>query len=107
MKLFEDIQRVTEVETKRKVVVSASFSLVLDNKTDVTILILSSQQSFVGYPLLAGETIEVENIPQASEFYVFIPNTEIEKNQGLYIISRPFLDSKKPEENNTVIFNRP
>jgi|GEM_PF-3407972 len=105
MRLFENIQRVVEVGSVTKVVVPASFSMVLDNKTDVPAIIYHSQNSKIGFPLLAGETLEIERIPEAADFWVKIEDTMIKDNQGLYILSRPFIENNNPEENNTVIFN--
>lgn len=104
MKLFENIQRVVEVGKLTKVVVPASFSLVLDNKTDVPVIIYDSQSSKIGFPILAGESMEIENIPEDSEFWIKMRETEIKENQGFFTISRPFIEAT--EENNTVIINQ-
>ena len=106
MKLFESIQRVVEVGKVTKVVVPASFAVILDNKTDATVLFYESQYSKVGFPLASGATWELERIPEPSETWVEIEETEIKENQGLFVVVRPYLDVEKPEENNTVIMNQ-
>ena len=110
MKILENIQRFTEVGKATKVSVPASFSIILDNKTDTTVLFFESQFAKVPFPLSSGSVMELENIPESAETWIFIEeqeNLEIGKNQGLYVVCRPLLNTEeKAEENNTVIINK-
>lgn len=106
MKLFENIQRFVEVGKVTKVVVPASFSIILDNKTEASVLVRESQFSKISFPVLAGEEMELERIPEPAETWIEILDTEIKEHQGFYVVCRPYLDVERPEENNTVIMNK-
>ena len=106
MRLFESIQRVVEVGKVVKITVPASFSLIIDIKTEAIATLFSSQGSKIGFPLSPQSSIEIERIPEASEFWLKIEETEIKENEGLYIIPRPFLEINTPEQNNTVVINK-
>jgi len=106
MRLFESIQRVVEVGKVVKITVPASFSLIIDNKTEGVATLYHAQNAKIGFPLLSQSSMEIEQIPEASEFWLKIEENEIKENEGLYIIARPFLEINSPEQNNTVVINK-
>jgi hypothetical protein len=105
MNLFESIQKVVEVGKKIKVSVPASHSIVLTNKTDGTAILYSKFSTKVGYPLLSGESLEIEKVPETSTFYLQLKDAEITEDQGFYIVAQPYFKTEQPERNNTVVIN--
>ncbi len=103
MQLFEDIQKVVSGGGKIKVSIPPCFSTVLTNKTDDTIYLYPNQSSRIGYPLLRGETLEVENVTETSSFYTTIVDTDTTEEKGLYILCRPYIEPVTPEFNNVII----
>jgi len=106
MKLFDNVQKVVfSGGGKVKITVPPSYSTILTNKTDDTIFVYPDFATKVGYPLLSGEVLEVENITVTSTFYGTIVDEETTGNKGLFILARPWISRQQIEENNVTIFN--
>lgn len=103
MQLFEDIQKVVSGGGKIKISVPPCYSTVLTNKTDDTIYLYPNQSSRIGYPLLKGETLEVENVTETSNFYTTVLDPDTAEEKGLYILCRPYIEPVTPEFNNVII----
>lgn len=104
--LFESIQKVVYSKgEKTRVSIPPCFSLVMTNKTDKTVNLFDRFSSKIGYPLLKGETLEIENVPEIATFYTVVEDVDTTDDKGLYIFCRPWLKSDEPEQNNTVIIN--
>jgi len=108
MNLFESIQKVVFGQGgKIKVSIPPCFSLLMTNKTDKTVYLFDRFSNKIGYPLLKGETLELEKIPEIATFYAVVEDQDTTDEKGLYIFCRPWLEPVKPiEENNTVIINK-
>ncbi|MDE5421760.1 hypothetical protein L3073_06035 [Ancylomarina sp. DW003] len=107
MKLFDSVQKVVySGGGKVKITVPPSYSIILTNKTDDTIFIFPDYGTKVGYPLLRGEVLELENITVTSTFYGTIADSETTDNKGLFILARPWISRQQIEENNVTIFNK-
>lgn len=106
MQLFEDIQKVVSGGGKVKISIPPCYSTVLTNKTDDTIYLYPKQSSRIGYPLLKGETLEVENVTETSNFYTTVLDTDTTNEKGLYILCRPYIEPIRPKEINNVVIQK-
>lgn len=106
MQLFEDIQKVVSGGERIKISIPPCYSTVLTNKTDDVIYLYSKQSSRIGYPLLTGETLEVENVPETSSFYTTLLDTDTTEEKGLYILCRPFIETTNHGEINNVVIQK-
>ena len=104
MQLFEDVQKVVSGKGgKIKISVPPCYSTILTNKTNDTIFLYPKQSSRVGYPLLKGESLEVENVTETSNFYTTVLDADTTEEKGLYILCRPYIAPVIPENNNVII----
>jgi hypothetical protein len=106
MQLFEDIQKVVSGGGRVKVSVPPCYSTVLTNKTDDTIYLYPNQSSRIGYPLLKGESLEVENVTETSNFYTTVLDADTSEEKGLYILCRPYIEPIRPQEINNVVIQK-
>lgn len=103
MRLFVDVQKVSEAGRRVTVSVPASKALVLTNKTKAPILIFHEQGAKVGYPLEIQESLEVETVTETCDFFVELLDTEIGENEGLFIVSQTEMMEGAATTNNIVI----
>ena len=107
MRLFENIQSVVEAGRLIKVSVPASKALVLTNKTKSTIFLHPNASSKIGYPLETKESLEIEDIREEADFWVFLEASEIAENEGLFLISQTETRNVTvPNTNNTVVIQK-
>jgi hypothetical protein len=107
MQLFDEVQKVVFSKGgKIKVSIPPSFSILLTNKTQDVIFLYPNQSSRIGYPLFKGDTLELENVHVSSEFFTVIKDTDTTDEKGLFIICRPWIETRKSEENNVIINNQ-
>lgn len=88
MRLFENIQSVVEAGQLIKVSVPASKALILTNKTKSTVILHPNASSKIGYPLETKESLEIQDIVEEADFWVFLQTSELEENEGLFLISQ-------------------
>ena len=101
MRLFEGVQKLTTTGTRFKVSVPVSKSIILSNKTKADILIYPNQSAKIGFPLKPREDLEIGDLEIEAEFYALIEATDLEPNDGLYLISQT--DMTKPEGKTLVV----
>ncbi|GAB7086062.1 hypothetical protein [Marinifilum fragile] len=107
MRLFENIQSVVEAGRLIKVSVSASKALIITNKTKSTAILHPNASSKIGYPLETKESLEIEDIKEEADFWVFLEDSEIAEKEGLFLISQTETrDFTSQNTNNTVVIQK-
>lgn len=88
MRLFGNIQKVTEAGTKLEIEVPASKALIITNHTKDIVFLYEKQQQRTGYPILKGESFEVKDILKPAFFFVEILDEDLTGHQGVSLISQ-------------------
>ena len=104
IRLFDDIQKIVDTGRRKEVSVPASKSLIITNSTNDIAYIYHRDSSKIGYPLKVDESLEINGILEEAIFDVELLATQIEKHQGLFLISQhEDRDLQALKEYNTVV----